>query len=211
MQYSHEHLKTMVYAEFGGQTECIMGNWKIENWKKLPQSLNLPNGSRPYYKTKCENKIRPLTQRTTLFTTCTTPIMYLICPPKFCITFVFHFSWVLQPSSEKLKQCLCKMNNFAKRLSQKHKRYSDTHKQIQCDDPVAVHKTLNSVGLTPKILCCHHMKNKIGKKRKLWIDIGWKSITWDKKNSFNCNNDIVTFIIIPSLPNDSLFASSFFS
>ena len=31
MQYSQEHLKTMVYAEFGGQTECIMGNWKIEN------------------------------------------------------------------------------------------------------------------------------------------------------------------------------------
>ena len=30
--------------------------------KKLPQSLNLPNGSRPYYKTKCENKIRPLIQ-----------------------------------------------------------------------------------------------------------------------------------------------------
>ena len=29
MQYSQEHLKTMVYAEFGGQTECIMG--KIEN------------------------------------------------------------------------------------------------------------------------------------------------------------------------------------
>ena len=33
MQYSQEHLKTMVYAEFGGQTECIMGNWKIENTK----------------------------------------------------------------------------------------------------------------------------------------------------------------------------------
>ena len=31
MQYSQEHLKTMVYAEFGGQTECIMGYWKIEN------------------------------------------------------------------------------------------------------------------------------------------------------------------------------------
>ena len=31
MQYSQEHLKTMVYAEFGEQTECIMGNWKIEN------------------------------------------------------------------------------------------------------------------------------------------------------------------------------------
>ena len=33
MQYSQEHLKTMAYAEFGGQTECIMGNWKIENYK----------------------------------------------------------------------------------------------------------------------------------------------------------------------------------
>ena len=31
MQYSQEHLKTMVYAKNGGQTECIMGNWKIEN------------------------------------------------------------------------------------------------------------------------------------------------------------------------------------
>ena len=31
MQYSQEHLKTMVYAEFGEQTECIMGNSKIEN------------------------------------------------------------------------------------------------------------------------------------------------------------------------------------
>ena len=35
MQYSQEHLKTMVYAKFGGQTECIMGNWKIENTRML--------------------------------------------------------------------------------------------------------------------------------------------------------------------------------
>ena len=35
MQYSQEHLKTMVYAEFGGQTDCIMGNSKIENLKYL--------------------------------------------------------------------------------------------------------------------------------------------------------------------------------
>ena len=27
-------------------------------------------------------------------------------PPKFCITFVFRFSWVLQPSQEKLKTML---------------------------------------------------------------------------------------------------------
>ena len=33
MQYSQEHLKTMVYAEFGGQTECIIGNQKIENYR----------------------------------------------------------------------------------------------------------------------------------------------------------------------------------
>ena len=31
-------------------------------------------------------------------------------PPKFCITFVFHFSWVLQPSQEKLKTML--IQNF---------------------------------------------------------------------------------------------------
>ena len=29
--YSQEHSATIVYAKFGGQTECIMGNWKIEN------------------------------------------------------------------------------------------------------------------------------------------------------------------------------------
>ena len=31
MQTSQEHFTTTVYAKFGGQTECIMGNWKIEN------------------------------------------------------------------------------------------------------------------------------------------------------------------------------------
>ena len=36
-----------------------------------------------------------------LFATWTSLIMYLICPSKFCTTFVFHFSWVLQPSQEK--------------------------------------------------------------------------------------------------------------
>ena len=35
---------------------------------------------------------------------------YLPPPPKFCITFVFHFSWVLQPFQEKLKTML--MQNF---------------------------------------------------------------------------------------------------
>ena len=41
----------MVYAEFGGQTECIMGNWKIENSKgiiALPR-LSLIGSCRNYY------------------------------------------------------------------------------------------------------------------------------------------------------------------
>ena len=31
MQCPQEHLKTIVYAKFGGQRKCIMGNLKIEN------------------------------------------------------------------------------------------------------------------------------------------------------------------------------------
>ena len=31
MQTSQEHFTTIVYAKFGGQTEWIVGNWKIEN------------------------------------------------------------------------------------------------------------------------------------------------------------------------------------
>ena len=31
MQCPQEHLKTIVYAKFGGQTKCIMGNSKIDN------------------------------------------------------------------------------------------------------------------------------------------------------------------------------------
>ena len=44
------------------------------------------------------------------YVTCTSPIMHLICPPKFCIAIVFRFSWVLQPSLEKLKTML--VQNF---------------------------------------------------------------------------------------------------
>ena len=34
------------------------------------------------------------------------PIIQLVCPLKFCISFVFNFSWVLQWSREKLKTYL---------------------------------------------------------------------------------------------------------
>ena len=43
-----------------------------------------------------------------LCTSSTFPIMHVIWPPKFCITFVFHFSW--DYSQEKLKTML--MQNF---------------------------------------------------------------------------------------------------
>ena len=40
MQYSQEHLKTMVYAKFGGQTECIMWNSKIENSQDYDKKIH---------------------------------------------------------------------------------------------------------------------------------------------------------------------------
>ena len=52
MQYSQGHLKTMVYAEFGGQTECIMGNSKIENgakwsfWRALDSKTSTTTSTR---------------------------------------------------------------------------------------------------------------------------------------------------------------------
>ena len=39
MQTSLEHFTTIVYVKFGGQTECIVGNWNIEN--KILLSLEL--------------------------------------------------------------------------------------------------------------------------------------------------------------------------
>ena len=48
MQYSQEHLKTMVYAKFGGQTECVMGNSKIENGGRGPQMGEVTCGRSPH-------------------------------------------------------------------------------------------------------------------------------------------------------------------
>ena len=57
----------------------------------------------------------PLFVRYSSYTTCTSPIMHLICllhhpPQKNCIIFVFYFSCVLQPFQEKLKTML--VQNF---------------------------------------------------------------------------------------------------
>ena len=40
MQTSQEYFTTIVYAKFGGQTECIMYNWKIVNRRILPQQTS---------------------------------------------------------------------------------------------------------------------------------------------------------------------------
>ena len=49
--------------------------------------------------------IATLTSKALLYATHSFPIMHLICPPKFCITFVFHFSRVLQPKDVFLFVC----------------------------------------------------------------------------------------------------------
>ena len=51
MQYSQEHLKTMVYAEFGGQTECIMGNWKIVN-RKVKRPIDMDSETEDSFRRK---------------------------------------------------------------------------------------------------------------------------------------------------------------
>ena len=47
MQSSQEHLKTISYAKFGGQTECIMGDSKIEN--KPLETVHIKSRSSPFY------------------------------------------------------------------------------------------------------------------------------------------------------------------
>ena len=46
----------------------------------------------------------------------TFPMMHLICPPKFCITFVFHFFWVLQLPKRNRKHCLCEFLGGANKV-----------------------------------------------------------------------------------------------
>ena len=60
----------------------------------------------------CSCAFSSIWSRLSVFAICTSPIILLFCPPKFCITFVFHFSWVLQPSQEKLKTML--LQNFGR-------------------------------------------------------------------------------------------------
>ena len=44
-----------------------------------------------------------------VFIICMSPIVHLACPPKVCITFVSHFSWVFSRPKRNWRQCLCKI------------------------------------------------------------------------------------------------------
>ena len=46
MQTSQEYFTTIAYAKFGGQTECIMDNWKIVNMR--PVFMIFTNGIRTF-------------------------------------------------------------------------------------------------------------------------------------------------------------------
>ena len=47
MQTSQEYFTTIVYAKFGGTTECIMGNWKVVNSsQRLLKFINSSCGER---------------------------------------------------------------------------------------------------------------------------------------------------------------------
>ena len=62
-----------------------------------PRSLSSSRSASERFRTERDSAMR--------VAICTSPIMHLICSPKFC-----HFPWVLQPSQEKLKTML--MQNF---------------------------------------------------------------------------------------------------
>ena len=60
-----------------------------------------------------DTKSRQMKKRTTpIYATCTSPIMHLICPPKFCISIIFNFSWDGCNIQEKWKTTWKVMQNF---------------------------------------------------------------------------------------------------
>ena len=55
--YSQEHLKTMVYAKFVGQTKCIMGNSKIENLARKSGNFGLRSNGKAIYRKIYKNLV----------------------------------------------------------------------------------------------------------------------------------------------------------
>ena len=64
----------------------------------LPTRLTAPGSPRMSFQSNHDQGYRAFPQ---LFAICTSSITHLVCLLKFCITFVFHFSWVLKPCQEK--------------------------------------------------------------------------------------------------------------
>ena len=75
----------------------------------LTRSLyETPLSEGPGFRTRKEERGLLTSFRRTLFlllqlSICTSPIIHLVCPLKFCVTLAFNFSWVLQSLQEKLK------------------------------------------------------------------------------------------------------------
>ena len=62
-----------------------------------------------------DTKSRAMKKRTTpIYAICTSPIMHLICPPKFCISIIFNFSWDGCNIQEKWKTTWKVMQNLGK-------------------------------------------------------------------------------------------------
>ena len=87
----------------------------LMHWSSLRSIL------RTYERSTCSKSIilftdmksRQMKKKTTpIYATCTSPIMHLICPPKFCITIIFNFSWDGCNLQEKWKTTWKVMQNF---------------------------------------------------------------------------------------------------
>ena len=87
----------------------------LMHWSSLRSIL------RTYERSTCSKSIilftdmksQQMKKKTTpIYATCTSPIMHLICPPKFCITIIFNFSWDGCNLQEKWKTTWKVMQNF---------------------------------------------------------------------------------------------------
>ena len=87
----------------------------IMHWSSLRSLL------RTYERSTCskstvvftDTKSGPMKKRTTpIYATCPSPIMHLICPPKFCISIIFNLSWDGCNIQEKWKTTWKVMQNF---------------------------------------------------------------------------------------------------
>ena len=113
---------------------------------------------------------------------CTSPIILLVCPPVFCIVFVFPFPWVLQSSQEKLKTML--MQNFGEQtgciMGDVHMANSSDAWLVQFDIPRRICFFLFFFGglfSTPELLIdlTYGVFDTTDLKRAILISLQWQN------------------------------------